>query len=117
MLRAAGSPPLADSRGPRDVEWVVDQAPYSLDEAHGMRKTGVAIERRLLLPRRMNVEELRIASRPKRLDAQAARLLARRPDDVTQRGRQVGFVPRARVKSRKDEESGMVRISRRVKSS
>src|SRR5712664_2036492 len=102
--RGGPSFPLPDSLRPVDVERVVDQRRHALDEAHRMRHSGVSLERGLILPARMNVEELQIANRPERVDAQAARLFARRSDGGQQRLRHRGLVAGPRVKPRKDEQ-------------
>src|SRR5438309_8090255 len=62
------------------------------------------LERRLILPARMNKEQLRVANRPTRVNAQAAGLLARRSDDVEQHVGHGALVPGSRVESRKDEQ-------------
>src|SRR5439155_23515388 len=69
-----------------------------------MRQAGVILERRFIFPPRMNGEEMRIANRPKRVNAQAARLLARRNEDVTQHFCHGALGTGTRVKSRKDEQ-------------
>src|SRR5205823_712544 len=51
-----------------------------------------------------NEEEPRVADRTERVDAHAARLLARRSEHVEQRLRHGGVVTGARVKSREDED-------------
>src|SRR5216684_450427 len=109
--RGGPSFPLPDSLRPVDVERVVDQRRHALDEAHRMRHSGVSLERGLILPARMNVEELRIANRPERVDAQAARLFARRSDGGQQRLRHRGLVAGPRVKPRKDEQLHLMSLS------
>src|SRR5438093_9596642 len=69
-----------------------------------MRQSGVILERRFILPARMNVEQLRVANRPKRVNAQAAQFLARRSEDVKQRFCHGALVTGTHVKSRKDEQ-------------
>jgi hypothetical protein len=69
-----------------------------------MRQAGVILERRLILPARMNVEELRVARGPKRVNVQAARLPARRSEDVKNRFGDGALVTGTRVKPRKDEQ-------------
>ena len=54
-----------------------------------------------ILPARMNVEQLRIVNRSKRMNAQAARLLARRSEHVTQRFCHGTPITETRVKDRK----------------
>jgi hypothetical protein len=38
---------------------MVDQRLHAFEEAYGMRQAGVMLERRFILPARMDVEELR----------------------------------------------------------
>src|SRR5207249_5313950 len=83
---------------------VVDQRLDACEEAHRMRQSGVVLERRFILPARMNVEQLRVANRPKSVNAQAAKLLARRSEDVKQRFCHGALVTGTHVKSRKDEQ-------------
>ena len=75
---------LADSLRTGHVESVVDQRLHAFEEAYRMRQLGVILERRFILPARMNVEQSRVASRLKSVNVQAARLLARRTEDVAQ---------------------------------
>src|SRR6185295_15557237 len=90
--------------GPRDVERVVEQWGHALDEVDRVRQPAVPLEGRLVRPARVDVEEPRIARRAKRVDGEAARLLARRPHDVAERVRHRALLPGPRVKAREDEE-------------
>src|SRR6266850_200436 len=83
---------------------MIDQRRDAFQEAYGMWQAGVNLERRLVLPARVDVEQLGIAGRAKGSDARAARLLARRTDHVPQRLLHHALVARARVESRKDEQ-------------
>src|SRR6516162_7034937 len=89
---------------PRDIQRMIEQRRDPLEESNGVRQTGVDLERGLVCPARVDVEELRVTSRPEGADREAARLLARRGDDITQRLLDGAFVPRARVESREDDE-------------
>ncbi len=82
---------------------MVDQGPYPSDEADRVRQAGVALERRLVLPARVDVEELRVASRPERVDGETARLLARWREDVEQRLSHRVFLAGSCMKSREEE--------------
>ena len=95
---------LADLPGTGDVERMVEQGRHAFDEAQRMRQASVTVERRFILPARMNVEQLRVAHGPKRVNAQAAGLLARGSEDIDQRRRQRALVPGARMESREDKD-------------
>jgi hypothetical protein len=69
-----------------------------------MRQAGVMLERRSIFPARMYVEEPGVARRLKRLNAQAARLLARRSEDIDQRLGHRALIALTRVESREDEQ-------------
>ncbi len=83
---------------------MVDQRLDHADEADRVRQAGVLLERRLVFPARVNLEQLWVAGRAKRVNADASRLLARRRDDVEERLGDGLLVTAASVKSRKDEE-------------
>src|SRR5687767_10711372 len=61
------------------------------------------LERRFVLPARMDVEQQRVANRPERVNAQAPRLLARGREDLPQRFGHRALVAGPRVKSREDD--------------
>lgn len=82
---------------------MIDQRLHALHEAHRVRHASVSLERRLVFPARMNIEEQRVANRPKRVNAKAPGLLARRSDDVTQGFGNGELVAATRMKPRKDE--------------
>src|SRR5262249_49855839 len=87
-----------------DVERVIDERLHAVDEADRMRHARVTLERRFVVPTRMDVEELGVANRSKRVDAEAPGLLPRRSHDVTQRLGDGRLVAGPRMKSGKDEE-------------
>jgi hypothetical protein len=94
---------LAYSLRPGHVERVVDQWLDVLHEPQRVRQAGVMLERRSISPSRMYVEEPGVTRRLERLNAQAARLLARRSKDVDQRLGHRALIARTRVESREDE--------------
>src|SRR5262245_46059094 len=76
----------ADLLGTSGVERVVDQRLQALDEADHARQAGVFLERRLVLPARVDAEEPMAADRPEGVDLPASRRLAGRDEvghDVT----------------------------------
>jgi len=95
---------LAHLRGARHDERVVDQRFNAFDEANRMRQVNVTIERRFILPARMNVEQSRLTIRPQSVNAEAARLLACRYERVEQYLRQGVLVAGTGVKSGKYEQ-------------
>src|SRR5262245_30149377 len=95
---------LADSFGPGDVEAMIDQRLDGADEADRVRQAGVLLERRLVFPARVDVEQLWVAGRAKRVNADASRLIARPQDDVEEGLGDGLLVTAASVKSRKDDE-------------
>jgi len=87
----------------RHIERMVDQRLDSIDEVNGMRQAGVIVEGCLVFPARVNVERLRIADGSKRVNANAARLFARRAENITQRLCHSTFLVRPGMKTREDE--------------
>jgi len=57
---------------------MIHEGRHALEEAHGVGQDGVELERRLVRPARVDVEESRVADRPERVDAEASRFLPRR---------------------------------------
>jgi hypothetical protein len=82
---------------------MIDQRLHALHEAYRVRHPSVSLERRLVVPTRMNVEEQRIANRPERVNAKAAGLLPRWSNNITQRFGNGELVAAPRMKPRKDE--------------
>jgi hypothetical protein len=87
-----------------NFERLINQRLDALDEADGVWQTGVMIERSLIYPARMDEEQPRVAFGPKRVYAEAARLRARRCQDLQQRFCNGGLAAGARVKASKDEQ-------------
>ena len=78
---------------------MIDQSLYPFDETHRMRQGRVMVECRFVYPARMDVEQARIMSRAERLNAQAARFLVGRTNDVAERFFHGALVSRARMKT------------------
>ena len=95
---------LTDLLRAGDVERVVDQRLDAREEAHRMRQDGVIVERRFILPARMNVEQLWVPRGPIRVNVQAAWFRARRRHVLKDRLRDGGLVAGPRVESREDEQ-------------
>src|ERR671925_1836438 len=83
---------------------MIDQRFNSPHELYRVRQRGVQLERGLVLPVRMDVEQLGIAGGPERMDGEAARLGARRSEDAEDRLRDGAGVARPSMKSGEDEE-------------
>src|SRR6185503_17572256 len=87
---------------PEYVERVVDQRLHDLEEAHGVRQFGVALEGLFILPVRIEEEELWVAKRSEMPDADATRLFLRGKHALEHRLRHGFLVPGTRVESRED---------------
>jgi hypothetical protein len=92
------------SLGPRYVERMIDQRLRAGEETHRVRQTGVKIERGLVLPPRVDVEQARIAHRAEGVNIQAASLLAGRRDRFANGLREGGFLALPGVKAGEDEK-------------
>jgi hypothetical protein len=89
---------------PRHIERMIDQRPRAGEEAHRVRQLGVKIERGLVLPPRVDVEQARIAHRAEGVNIQAARLLTGRSDRFANGLRERGFLALPGVKAGEDEK-------------
>src|SRR5271169_3787241 len=89
---------------------VIDQRLGARDEAQGMWQSRVRVERRLIFPTRVNVEELRIANRAERTNAEAASFLAGRHYDLAQRLLHCCLISRQRLKTGEDKNFHAVRF-------
>src|SRR5258707_3524953 len=105
---------------PRRIHRMIEQRLNLLQEAHGVRHPAVAVERRLVDPAGMDVEQPRIARRTKSLDRNASGFAARRPEHIAQRrGYGIGLAL-TRMEAGKDEQlhgvqpSGVGRPAMRV---
>jgi hypothetical protein len=94
---------LIDKIGSRRIELVVNQQLHLFDKLHGVRLLDVIIERGLVYPVRVNVEQPRIPNGAKRMNAQTTSFLSRRRNDLTQRSLNSSLLIRASVKTGKDE--------------
>ena len=89
---------------------MIDQRLHSLEETQRMRQAGVLLECRVIFPSRVKVEQLGVANRPKRVNAQAARFLARWSEDVNQCIGDRLLIPGTRVKAGKEPVSKVAAI-------
>src|SRR5271165_1736500 len=88
--------------GSRHIERVIDQRLHAFDESYHMRQGGVILEGSFVCPARVDVEQLRISSRTKGVDAQAAHFQAGGRQNVAQRLRDSTLITCAGVKTSED---------------
>jgi len=81
---------------------MVDQRFDALDEAHGVRQRGVNLKGFLADPARVYIKKHRIADGAESMDADTARFLTGRAENIGDRIRQSRFIPWARVKAPED---------------
>jgi hypothetical protein len=82
---------------------VIQQRLGARDKSHGVRQTGMSLERQLVFPAGMDVEDLAIADAAKRMNAEAAIFFPGCAYDLAQSGLQRRFPPLAGVKASEDE--------------
>src|SRR5262245_16317210 len=95
---------LGDLLGTGGVEGVVDQQLHMLDEADHAWQADVLLERRRVLPARVDVEEQPVADRPECVDLEAAWLLAGRGEVGDDGLGHRALVAGARVEAREDDQ-------------
>src|ERR1019366_4109188 len=88
----------------RHIQRMIDQWRHPFDESHRMGQRGVKVERLLVCPARVNVEQPRISDRTKSVNAQAAGFLAGRAHNSIQRLRDSTLIARAGVKTGEYEQ-------------
>jgi hypothetical protein len=91
--------PLLDNVGSRRIELVIDQRLHFFYKLFCVRLPDMIIERRLIYPARVNVEQARIPNRAERMNAQTTKFLSRRRNDLAQRDLNSFFLTRASVKA------------------
>lgn len=83
---------------------MVDESLHTLQESDRMRQGGVRLERGLIHPARMHIEQPRIADRAKMLNGPAPRLFTSGTKNVAEGGSDGILLPLFRVKAGENEE-------------
>jgi len=93
---------LTNQLGSRDFERLIDERGDGFDKAYRVRKLCMYLECSFMDPVRMNVEQLRISYRSKRVNVQTARLCAGVRNDFTHGGTDGVLLARASMKPSED---------------
>jgi hypothetical protein len=95
---------LLEKVSSRRIELVIDQRLHLVYKLHGVREADMIIERGLIYPAGMNVEQPHIPDRAERMNAHTTRFLSRSCNDLAQCTLNSSFLTGSSVKACKDEQ-------------